>query len=212
VIGERPRIAVLDYGIGNLRSATKALQRVGGDAKLVTDPAEAAAADGVVLPGVGAFGRCAEALAANGLEATARAAATDGRPFLGICIGMQLLYEESEESPGTPGLAVLAGRIRLLPDGVKRPQMQWNRLDARGAGAINSALDAGAGEAWVYFVHSYAAPDGEDVVTTCDYGGPVTAAVERGPLWATQFHPEKSGATGLALLAGFVVACAAVAA
>ena len=208
----RPRIAVLDYGIGNLRSATKALQRVGGDANLVTDAAEVAGADGVVLPGVGAFGRCAEALAGSGLEDAARAAATGGRPFLGICIGMQLLYAGSEESPGSSGLGVLEGRIRRLPDGVKRPQMQWNRLDARGDGALISALGAATGDVWVYFVHSYVAPDGDDVVATCDYGGPVTAAVERGSLWATQFHPEKSGATGLALLAGFVAACTAVAA
>ena len=203
-----PRIAVLDYGIGNLRSATKALQRCGADARLETDPAEAAAADGVVLPGVGAFGRCAQELRACGLDRPAMAAAGDGRPFLGICVGMQLLYEGSDESPGVPGLSVLAGTIRRLPDGVKRPQMQWNRLDRRRPSPLTAALD-GCGEPWVYFVHSFAAPDGDPVVATCDYGGPVVAAVERGPLWATQFHPEKSGAVGLALLSGFVAACAA---
>ncbi len=197
-------IAVLDYGIGNLASATKALRRGGGDARLVTDPADVAAASGVVLPGVGSFGRCAQALAASGLEAAARAALGGGRPFLGICVGLQLLYEGSEESPEVPGLGVLEGTVRRLRGGLKCPQMQWNRLDARRPSHL---LGAGGDGAWVYFVHSYAAPDSDDVVATCDYGGTVVAAVERGPLWATQFHPEKSGAAGLALLAGFAAAC-----
>ncbi|MCU4183627.1 imidazole glycerol phosphate synthase subunit HisH [Acidiferrimicrobium sp. IK] len=196
-------IAVLDYGIGNLRSAEKALQHVGADAALTADPDVAAAADGVVLPGVGSFGRCMEALRASGLDAVALSALDAGKPFLGICVGMQMLYEGSDESPGVAGLGVLPGTIRLLPAGVKRPQMQWNRLDVRpGAGRWLRSED-GTGEQWVYFVHSYAAPAGPDVVATCDYGGPVTAAVERGPLWATQFHPEKSGAAGLAILRAF---------
>ena len=104
--------------------------------------------------------------------------------------------------PGVAGLGVLPGQIRLLPDGVKRPQMQWNRLAASRPGGL-----LGDEQPWVYFVHSFAAPDGEHVVATCDYGGPVTAAVERGPLWATQFHPEKSGSAGLAILGRFVAAC-----
>lgn len=230
-----PFLAVVDYGIGNLRSAAKALQRCGADARLVDDPSSVAAAAGVVLPGVGAFGSCAAALRESGLEAATRAAATDGRPFLGICVGMQLLYDGSEESPGVAGLGVVPGRIRRLTagaaggsgagaaggsgagaggrsaGGVKLPQMQWNRLDLRGDGdlvrSLRSAAGAG-GQPWVYFVHSYAAPAGDEVVATCDYGGTVTAAIQRGPLWATQFHPEKSGAVGLGLLAGFVAACA----
>jgi glutamine amidotransferase len=197
-----PGIAVLDYGIGNLRSAEKALQRVGGDARLVSDPDEVLAARGVVLPGVGSFGRCAEALQASDLVNVTLAAALNGRPFLGICIGMQLLYEGSEESPGAEGLGVLRGHIRRLPDGVKRPQMQWNRLESRRPGAL---LDGD--QPWVYFVHSFAAPDSAEVVATCDYGGPVTAAIERGALWATQFHPEKSGSAGMAILRRFVAAC-----
>ncbi len=203
-------IAVLDYGIGNLRSAQKALQRVGGDAVLTADPAVVARADGVVLPGVGAFGRCMEALRACGLEDAARDAIEGGRPFLGICVGMQMLYEWSEEDPDVKGMGVLPGVVRRLPDGVKRPQMQWNRLDVTRPG---SPLFAGMpSPPWVYFVHSYApepstSPFGDaagDVVATCDYGGPVVAAVRRDRLWATQFHPEKSGATGLRLLANFV--------
>jgi imidazole glycerol-phosphate synthase subunit HisH len=198
-------IAVLDYGIGNLRSAEKALQRVGGDARLITDPADAEGAAGVVLPGVGAFGRCMEALRSCGLAKVAREAVEAGTPFLGICVGMQMLYEGSDEDLSAAGLGLLAGTVRLLPDGVKRPQMQWNVLRAT---RPDSALLHGLGpEPWVYFVHSYAAGVTDDVVATCDYGGSVVAAVERDRLWATQFHPEKSGPAGLRLLANFVALC-----
>ena len=198
-------IAVLDYGIGNLRSAQKALERVGAEATLVTDAGDAARADGVVLPGVGAFGACMAALRASGLDAVVRDAVAAGTPFLGICIGFQLLYEASEESPGVAGLGILDGTVTPLPPGVKRPQMQWNVLEATGR---DSALLAELGpQPWAYFVHSFAAPASADVVATCDYGGPVTAAVERGRLWGTQFHPEKSGPVGLALLAAFATSC-----
>jgi glutamine amidotransferase len=201
-------IAVLDYGIGNLRSAEKALQHVGADAELVADPERAAAADAFVLPGVGAFGRCMEALVASGLDQVARRAVADGRPFLGICVGMQLLYEGSEEDPGVPGLGLLPGTVARLPAGVKHPQMQWNRLVRVAASPMLDGLGGAVGDAWMYFVHSFAPPAGPDVVATCDYGGTVTAAVARGPLWATQFHPEKSGPDGLALLGNFVRAAA----
>jgi glutamine amidotransferase len=198
-------IAVLDYGIGNLRSAEKALQHLGADAALVDDPDQAAAADGVVLPGVGAFGRCAEALRSSGLEGAARAAVDRGVPFLGICVGFQLLYEGSEEEPAATGLGVLPGTVRRLPGGVKHPQMQWNTLDVG-----RSALLAGVPDpAWVYFVHSYAPEQTGDTTATCDYGGPVVASAERGPVWGTQFHPEKSGAVGLGILATFVAAVTA---
>ena len=198
-------IAVLDYGIGNLRSAQKALARVGADARLVTDPAEAAGASGVVLPGVGAFGRSMEALRDSGLDRVALDALASGTPFLGVCVGLQLLYEGSEEDPGVTGLGVLPGTVRALPPDQKRPQMQWNQLDVLRPG---SPIFAGLGpHPWLYFVHSYAPEPGPDVVATCDYGGPVVAAIEREGLWATQFHPEKSGVTGLAMLANFVAAC-----
>jgi glutamine amidotransferase len=199
-------IAVLDYGIGNLRSAEKALQRVGGDAVLTSDADVAGAAEGVVLPGVGAFGRCMEALAASGLDKVVLGAVERGTPLLGICVGMQMLYDGSDEDPGGAGLGVLPGTLHLLPPGVKRPQMQWNRLDPVGP---ESPMLAGLGaQRWVYFVHSYAAELSGDVVATCDYGGPVGAAVARGALWATQFHPEKSGPVGLRLLANFARRCA----
>ena len=206
-----PVVAVLDYGIGNLRSAQKALERGGADARLTADAGEIASAAGVVLPGVGAFGRCTEALAESGLRGIARAAAQQaidgGRPFLGICVGLQLLFEGSEESPGREGLGVLGGTVAMLPGDVKRPQRQWNRLDAAerdGAGGRHPLLDGIADDAWVYFVHGYAAPVGPDTVATCEYGSTVCAAVASGTLWATQFHPEKSGGTGLRVLQNFV--------
>ncbi|MFN8039332.1 MAG: imidazole glycerol phosphate synthase subunit HisH [Acidimicrobiales bacterium] len=199
-------LAVLDYGIGNLRSAQKALQRVGADARLTDDRGLIREADGVVLPGVGNFGRCMEALRASRLDEEAIAAVEAGRPFLGICVGMQMLYEGSEESPGVAGLGLLPGTVRWLPDTVKRPQMQWNVLDVVRPSPMFAGLDD---PAWVYFVHSFAAEATEDVVATCDYGGPVTAAVERGALWATQFHPEKSAHNGLRLLTRFVEAAEA---
>ena len=200
-----PVIAVVDYGIGNLRSAEKALEHVGAHAHLTADPDEIEEADAVVLAGVGNFGRCIEALHGARLAAPTLAAVESGRPVLGICVGMQMLYEASEEAPGIPGLGVVPGTIRLLSDTEKRPQMQWNLLEQEGSSGL---LDGIAGPLWMYFVHSYAPPAGEAVVATCDYGGPVTAAVEQGNVWATQFHPEKSGAQGLAVLANFARAAA----
>jgi imidazole glycerol-phosphate synthase subunit HisH len=215
-----PRIAVLDYGIGNLRSAEKALQHVGGAARLIDDAADVAAADAVVLPGVGAFGACARALHESGLEDAARDAIAAGVPFFGVCVGFQLLYEGSVESPGAVGLGIFAGSVAPLPAGVKHPQMQWNTLQVRsavGAGSTDSARSTeGAGghvpeplrglgpQPWVYFVHSFAPPIGPETTAVCDYGGEVAALATRGALWGAQFHPEKSGATGLALLGNFV--------
>ena len=208
-----PLVAVLDYGIGNLRSAQKALERVGADARLTADPELVARADGVVLPGVGAFGRCVEALASSGLTGVATdaalRAADGGRPFLGICVGLQLLYEGSWECPDVRGLGVMDGRVELLSGDVKRPQMQWNRLEPRADHAMFEGLDA---EPWMYFVHSYAPPVGPDTVATCRYGDEVCAAIAKGNLWACQFHPEKSGDTGLRILSNFVAGLASVAA
>jgi glutamine amidotransferase len=202
-----PRIAVLDYGIGNLRSAEKALQHVGAAARLVTDPAEVEAADAVVLPGVGAFGACARALRDSGLEKAAQGAIAAGVPFLAVCVGFQLLYEGSDESPGAAGLGVFPGQAVLLPPTEKHPQMQWNQLEI--VGDSTPAPLRGLGERpWVYFVHSYAPPVGAETVAVCDYGGPVAALVAEGNVWGAQFHPEKSGRSGLALLANFVALAA----
>ena len=202
-------IAVLDYGIGNLRSAQKALEKVGADARLTSDPRVVRDAAGVVLPGVGNFGRCMQALRASGLDRVALEAIESERPFLGICVGMQMLYRGSDESPDVPGLGVIDARVRLLPDGVKRPQMQWNVLvpppPRAGASTTPSQLLDGLDQpAWFYFVHSYAPQVTDEVVAVCEYGAPVTAAIERGSLWATQFHPEKSSANGLRVLSNFV--------
>ncbi|MBC8364077.1 MAG: imidazole glycerol phosphate synthase subunit HisH [Actinobacteria bacterium] len=201
----RPVVAVLDYGIGNLRSAQKALDRVGADARLTADASDIASAAGVVLPGVGAFGRCTEALGESGLTEIARAAAAEasdgGRPFLGICVGLQLLYTGSDESPGVDGLGIVEGRVEALSGDVKRPQMQWNRLDHVVGHPLFRGIEE---EAWAYFVHGYAAPVGPTTVATCEYGSTVCAAVACGNLWATQFHPEKSGEVGLQVLRNFV--------
>jgi glutamine amidotransferase len=206
-----PRVAVLDYGIGNLRSAHKALAWCGADAALVTDPLEAARADAVVLPGVGAFGACMDALRSSGLEPAVHAAVASGRPFLGICVGMQMMFEASEEDERTTGLGIVAGSVRWLGHTLPRPQMQWNRLDVDAAHVDDPLLaplrsESGA-RPWMYFVHSlHGVPDDPGVVAaTCDYGETVNAAFRvSSTVFATQFHPEKSGADGLRLLSAFV--------
>ena len=210
-VTDRPLIAVIDYGIGNLHSAQKSLERVGADARLTRDPGLIADAAGVVLPGVGAFGAAMAALRAHGLEDLTVDAAGSGRPFLGICIGMQMLCAASEEDPGVAGLGVFDVEIVRIrrTDGrdehLKLPQMQWNQLRVREPGhPVLAGLDDGA---WMYFVHSFAAVDGPDVVATCDYGGEVVAALGRGPVAALQFHPEKSSTAGLALLTNFLELC-----
>ena len=197
-------VAILDYGIGNLRSAQKALERAGADARLTTDPSVVAAADGVMLPGVGAMARCMDALSASGLRQVALDAAASGRPFLGVCVGMQMLHAGSEEHGGVEGLGVFDGVVRRITGDVKIPQMQWNVVDQLRPSWL---LDALVPPAWMYFVHSYAPELHADVVATCDYGGPVGAVVERANVAGTQFHPEKSAANGLALLATFVTVC-----
>lgn len=203
-------IAVVDYGIGNLRSAEKALQKVGADARLVSDPDEVAAADGVVLPGVGHFGRCAEALKQSGLMTAVVDALGRSVPFFGICVGFQLLFESSEEDPSATGLGIFEGVVRSLPKEMKRPQMQWNQLHRTSAGDACSMLEGLVEEPWAYFVHSFApVPTGSSekhVVATCDYGEPFCCAVERDLVWGTQFHPEKSSAVGLRILSNFAAA------
>jgi glutamine amidotransferase len=200
-------IAVLDYGIGNLRSAEKALQHLGVDAALTTDPAVARDAAGVVLPGVGAFGRCMEQLRESGLEPVVHEAVEAGKPFIGICVGMQMLFDSSEEAPGVKGLGIIPGEVRRLTTTERLPHMGWNTLTIRTGSRLFDGIDDGS---WLYFVHSYAPVPADDavIVATTEYGGTVVAAVERGPLWATQFHPEKSAANGLRLLRNFAEACA----
>lgn len=201
-------IAVLDYGIGNLRSAQKALRHLEAEAELVTDPDVAVSAAGVVLPGVGAFGASARALRRSGLDVAVREHVKRGTPFLGICVGLQLLFEGSEEDPAAEGLGLFEGVVRALPASERRPQMQWNVVSPV-AGRESQVFPATAG--WYYFVHSYApVPEGSDAGTiagTCDYGGEIVAAVERDRIYGTQFHPEKSARRGLELLALFAALC-----
>ncbi|MFZ9156828.1 MAG: imidazole glycerol phosphate synthase subunit HisH [Ilumatobacteraceae bacterium] len=207
-----PLIAVLDYGIGNLRSAEKALQKVGADARLTRDPELVADARAVVLPGVGAFGACMDALRGAGLESVVHDAVDSGRPFLGICVGMQMLFDDSDENPDARGLGIIPGSVRWIPVGVKRPQMQWNRLTVRTHDPmlVGPGLADVEGGPWVYFVHSlHGVPrDDRDVVATCEYGGTLNAVFRRDNVIATQFHPEKSGVSGLALLRNFVAGAA----
>lgn len=204
----RAVIAVLDYGIGNLRSAEKALQHVGADALLSSDHAFIRDADAVVLPGVGAFGACMNALRAADLEDSVHEAVASGRPFLGICVGMQMLFDASEETSDSAGLGVLPGTVCWIPAGVKRPQMQWNQLHVS---IPDDPMLAGLGQdAWMYFVHSLQGvpTDPQIVAATCSYGTELNAAFRHNNVFATQFHPEKSGTSGLALLANFVDAAA----
>lgn len=208
-------IAIVDYGVGNLRSAAKGLERAAADARLdvevrVTGSAsDLDRADAVVLPGVGAFGACMSNLAASGLVDPVVRVARSGRPFLGICVGMQILFEESSEFGPVEGLGILPGRVvRFRSREVKVPHMGWNSLRISRAGGPLEGISEGT---YVYFVHSYYAEpaDPAHVAATCEYGGETfAAAVARDRLFATQFHPEKSQDAGLRLLGNFVRAAA----
>lgn len=194
-------IGVVDYGSGNLRSVSKALEAAGASVCLVTEEKQLATLDAVVVPGVGSFGDCAKNLRASGLWEPLVEWLKAGRPYLGICLGYQLLFESSEETPGEKGLGILEGRVVRFPDSaLKIPHMGWNTLkDERGP------LYQGA-PASFYFVHSYfpVPSDGGIVSARCDYGGDFAASVSAGSLHAVQFHPEKSQANGLALLRNFL--------
>lgn len=197
----RPRIGVLDYGMGNLRSVARALERVGAAVEVTDDPDVVGAAAGLVVPGVGAFGACMRNLSSRGLEGPLRAFVAGGRPVFGVCLGMQVLFERSEEDP-EPGLGLLPGACRRLPPTVKVPHMGWNEVRWARPHPYAAGIPDGTR---FYFVHSYA-PDVADGVTVgvAEHGRPFAAAVARGNVFATQFHPEKSGEPGLALYEAFV--------
>lgn len=198
-------LAIVDYGMGNLHSVGKAVERLGYDGIVTGDEAAILAADGVLLPGVGAFGDAMEHLRASGLDAVVRQAAAGGKPLLGICLGMQLLFDESEEHGQHEGLGILPGRAVRFAGGAgyKVPHMGWNRLAFL---QPDNPLLAGLDEGHVYFVHSYhVLPEQqEDLLAVTDYGHPVTAIVGRGNVYGMQFHPEKSGQLGMALLRNFL--------
>jgi glutamine amidotransferase len=196
-------VGVVDYGSGNLRSVCKALEAVGAGVGLVTKPEQLDTLDAVVVPGVGAFGDCAQNLRRCGLWEPLTEWLQAGRPYLGICLGYQLLFESSEESPGCKGLGVLPGRVvRFAGNGLKIPHIGWNQLqDLRGS--IYVSMPASP---YFYFVHSYFPVPGDErlVSARCDYGGTFAASISDGRLHATQFHPEKSQSAGLDLLRNFL--------
>ncbi|PNY82540.1 imidazole glycerol phosphate synthase subunit HisH [Deinococcus koreensis] len=202
--GGRPEVLLLDYGAGNVRSAAKALERAGMSVRVSADPADVSHARAVVVPGQGHFRQVMQAFDSSGFHAPVLDAAHSGVPILGICVGMQMLLEGSEEAPGTPGLGLVPGTVRrFVPaPGQKVPQMGWNALEARGDSPLLRGLDAGA---YAYFVHSYYVPAEVPVAdgALTNYGVPFWAALSVGNLHATQFHPEKSGAVGLAILERF---------
>lgn len=198
-------IAIIDYDAGNLRSVEKALQFLQEDTLVTRKPEEILAADGVILPGVGAFGDAMEKLRAYGLIEVIRECAARQIPFLGICLGLQLLFDGSEESPGVEGLHILKGRIVRIPaeSGVKVPHIGWNELHFPRAGRLFEGLEEGE---YVYFVHSYylQARDQGIVTATTEYGAQIHASVEEGNVFACQFHPEKSSDAGLKILRNFI--------
>ena len=205
------RVAVLNYGMGNLRSVEKALEKLGAEAVLTPDVEVAATTDAVVLPGVGAFPRAMARIRELGMDAFLRDWAADGRPLLGICLGMQLLFERSSELDGSDGLGLLGGAVSALDaPGLKVPHMGWEPVRWERSSPLAGDADS---ETPFYFVHSFVPrPDDDaDVVGTAEWGERFACAVERGSIWGVQFHPEKSSQAGLGLLARFVEAGLAVA-
>ena len=202
------RIAILDYGMGNLRSAEKALEHVGAEAEITRDHARIRSADGVVLPGVGAFPRAMEEVRRLGFDSLLRDLVQEGRPVLGICLGMQLLFEGSTELGGAEGIGVLEGRVEELDAyDLKVPQIGWNRVSWRRPSPLREGLPDPCA---FYHVHSFAPRPARsgDVLGTAAYGAEFVTAVERGAVAGVQFHPEKSGPDGLRLLANFSRRCA----
>ncbi len=196
-------IALIDYGMGNLGSVAKALTRAGCEPTITADPQVIAQARGVVLPGVGAFDDCVTNLRRRGLDIAVKDAVAAGKPFLGICLGLQMLFDTSEEGGKCPGLGILPGKVVRFRHDLKIPQIGWNRISIRAqAPALQDVPDS----SWVYFVHSYyVVPDDESIIaTTTDYGYEFVSAIWKDNIFASQFHPEKSQAVGLQILTNFV--------
>ena len=198
-------VSVIDYDAGNIRSVEKALAYLGQEVEVTRDRDRILSADRVILPGVGAFGDAMGKIRSYGLEPVIKEVVRQGTPFLGICLGLQLLFEESDETPGVAGLGLLEGRIRRIPDGegLKIPHMGWNSLDVREGASLFREIE---GHPYVYFVHSYylAAEHEEDVAASTFYSTKIHASVEHGNIFACQFHPEKSGEVGLKILDNFI--------
>ena len=200
-MNEEKQVAVVDYGAGNLTSVLKGLRAAGASPVVTADAGVVARAGGIVIPGVGHFG--ATAAIDPGMRRALLRAADEGTPILGICLGLQYLFDGSTEAPGVPGLGLLSGECTLLPgaDGVKIPHVGWNSLATRGRSRLLDGISNGA---QVYFTHSYAAPITEAAVATCEHGAAFAAVVERDNVAGVQFHPEKSGEAGLTILRSFV--------
>lgn len=198
-------IVIIDYDAGNIKSVEKALISLGEKVTVSADPAVILNADGVILPGVGAFGEAMEKLHAFGLVDVIKEVAISGKPFLGICLGLQLLFDSSEESPGVEGLGILKGKIVRIPEGegLKIPHIGWNSLNYPNNGRLFQSVAEGS---YVYFVHSYylQAEDEAIVTATTEYGVEIQASVEKDNIFACQFHPEKSSEVGLKLLENFI--------
>ena len=195
------KIVIIDYGMGNLHSVNKAMKYVGAEVEVTSEVTKIAKADKVILPGVGAFGDCMLNLEKYGLVPVIKETLASGKPFLGICLGLQLLFEGSEEAPGIQGLGFFKGQVEKIKTDLKVPHMGWNSLILK----TPSPLLAKAADGYVYFVHSFhAVPEDKGIITAvCNYGTEVTAAVGRGNVQAVQFHPEKSSKVGLGILQAF---------
>lgn len=195
-------IAIIDYGMGNLRSVEKALEKVGAKVSVTRDPDELRRAERIVLPGVGAFGDAMDNLQKRGLIDVIKEEVAAGKPFLGICLGLDLLFEESDEHGLHRGLGLLPGRVELLPTDLKIPQIGWNQISIRKKSSLLDGIPDGSS---FYFVHSYAVvpEDESDILCTTEYGCTFVSAVERGNIAAFQFHPEKSSSLGLQILSNF---------
>ena len=193
-------IAIIDYGAGNLHSVKNALDYIGAECEITSSAEKILEADAVILPGVGAFGDCMRSLEKAGLIDVVKTAAKSGKPFLGICLGLQLMFEESEETPGVKGLGIFKGKVVKIPDcGLKIPHMGWNSIKLEKESRLFED------NSFVYFVHSYylQAENENDVAATTDYITHIHASVEHGNIFACQFHPEKSGDVGLQILKNF---------
>jgi len=191
-------IAIVDYGAGNISSVRKALEHLRAEAEVTSDPAVIAVAEKLIVPGVGHFSRCQwlnDQLRASLLEGIQA-----GKPFLGICVGMQWLFQGSAEAPATPGAGLFTGECSRFPASVKSPHVGWNRIETRGGSRLLREIASGS---FVYYTHSFRAPVVQETVACTQYGGAFSAAVERGNVFGVQFHPEKSAAAGLKLLENF---------